>query len=353
MNPWLIATAISGIENGWSPDWLTRAGIRRLCGQRRASLPATTQQNQVDWDETAKFIAQMDASEIAVETTSANQQHYEVPSEFFDLFLGPRRKYSSCIWDQGVHHLSQAEDRSLAVTCQRAQVQDAMRILDLGCGWGSLSLYLLEKFPNVEVTSVSNSASQRKHIIGQAEQRGFANRLNVITADMNQFSTEAKQFDRVMSIEMFEHMRNHRQLLGRIRDWLRPDGKLFIHIFCHRSHPYFFEVDGPANWMGRYFFTGGMMPSYELLERFDDVVELQEKWEVNGVHYGKTLDAWLALYDLNSIAVKKILRSVYPAQQQHQWFHRWRIFLMASSELFRYDQGKSWFVAHYLFTPKQ
>ncbi len=365
MQNWLIALATNAIENGWTPDWATRWGIRNLCSQRKRSLPlshgkaianglqskpATGQVQTLDqW--TADFLKMISQGEIAVATADANQQHYELPPSFFTAFLGPRRKYSACNWSEGAKSISEAEDCSLTEVCSRAEICDGMSVLDMGCGWGSFSLWVLEKFPNCRVTSVSNSAPQREYILDQAKQRGWSDRLNVVTADMNAFDWAPKQFDRVVSIEMFEHMRNHGRLLGNVRRWLKDDGKLFIHVFCHKQFPYLFQTDGAANWMGRYFFTGGMMPSFDLLENFSESFIVGKQWKVNGVAYGKTLDAWLELLDQNRRVIDPILSDVYGAKNLVKWRNRWRIFLMASSELFRYDHGNEWFVGHYLLEP--
>jgi cyclopropane-fatty-acyl-phospholipid synthase len=225
-----------------------------------------------------------------------------------------------------------------------------MEVLDLGCGWGSFTLWVLEHYPNCRLTSVSNSAPQREYIKQRALERGWSERLTVQTADMNQFQPGVSRFDRIVSIEMFEHMRNYRQLLAKLHPSLRPEGLLFVHIFCHKQWPYLFEVEGAANWMGRYFFTGGMMPSFDQFSAFTDLFETREAWQVNGVHYGKTLDAWLENFDRASDVINPILKRVY-GDQWYQWRHRWRVFLLASSELFRYDGGGEWFVGHFLLQP--
>jgi len=350
----LISTAIAAIEKGWVPDAVTRWGIRRLCRQRLLMFPSETTRkawhgpSAHPWK--ADFLALMDAGPVAADTQAANEQHYELPPHFFTTYLGPRRKYSSCIWPQGVSDIAAAEEASLQQVCDRAQVVDGQQILDVGCGWGSFTLWALEKYPNVQVTAVSNSAPQREYIQGQAAEHGWSSRLQVVTADMNQFEPESNKYDRIVSIEMFEHMRNYRQLLGRLRQALRSDGQLFIHIFCHKDWPYLFETEGAANWMGRYFFTGGMMPSYDQLEQFSELFQVVEKWQVNGIDYGKTLDAWLVQFDRSTETLQPILQQVY-GQDWGKWQQRWRVFLMASSELFRYNRGTEWFVGHYRLTP--
>lgn len=350
----LIAGAIAAIEYGWVPDSVTRWGIRRLCRQRLDMLPRDEASNAWHGPQAhawkREFLELMDRGPIAVATDAANQQHYELPPEFFTSYLGPRRKYSSCLWGEGVQELSAAEDASLKLVCERARLHDNMEVLDLGCGWGSFTLWVLEHYPNCRVTSVSNSAPQREYIQQKAAESGWAQRLSVQTADMNLFQPEDARYDRIVSIEMFEHMRNYRQLLTKLRAALRPNGLLFVHIFCHKSWPYLFETEGAGNWMGRYFFTGGMMPSFDQFSAFGELFELQDRWSINGVHYGKTLDAWLKQFDQNSDQITPILKKVY-GDQWFKWQQRWRVFLMASSELFRYAEGNEWFLGHYLLQP--
>ncbi len=352
--PSLVGTVISAIEKGWVPDSLTRWGIRRLCRQRLDMLPSD--QGDAPWigDHShvwkRQFLELMNDGPIAVATKEANQQHYELPPEFFSAYLGPRRKYSACLWDDDVTDLATAEERSLTQVCQRAQIHDGMDILDLGCGWGSFTLWALEHYPKCRLTSVSNSTPQKHYIEQQAAARGWSDRLTVLTADMNKFEPQPDRFDRIVSIEMFEHMRNYRQLLAKLRPSLRANGRLFIHIFCHRQWPYLFEVEGAANWMGRYFFTGGMMPSFDQFSAFPDLLMNSETWSINGVNYGKTLDAWLENFDRATETINPILKDVY-GDQWFKWKQRWRVFLMASSELFRYNQGREWIVGHFLLQP--
>lgn len=351
VNDWLVGRATNVIESGWAPDWATRAGIRRLCRQRKASLQPVGGTQVSDRQVTEDFLRKLQETPVAVATEEANDQHYELPPEFFSAFLGPRRKYSGCIWPEHVSNLAEAEVQALEQVCQRGQLQDGMQVLELGCGWGSLTLWILENYPNCRVTAVSNSAPQRRYIEGRAEELGVANRLSVITADMNQFEAEQAGYDRVFSIEMFEHMRNHGKLLQRIRRWIRPDGQMFVHIFCHRETPYLFETTGASNWMGRYFFTGGMMPSFDLLRHFPESFSVEEEWAVNGRHYSRTLEAWLDNFDQQSNVIDPILADVYGKANVTQWRSRWRVFLMACSELFAFDQGEQWFVGHYRLRP--
>lgn len=352
VNEWLVGNASRLIEAGWTPDWAARAGIRKLCRQRLEQLePQRIAMDGQRQRVTDQFLATLQDSPIAIATQDANQQHYELPPAFFEAFLGPRRKYSGCYWPETVKNLADAEVASLQQVCERGQLRDGMEVLELGCGWGSLSLWILEHFPKCRVTAVSNSAPQRQHITQVAESRGWSDQLQVITADMNEFEPEGQRFDRVFSLEMLEHMRNHRSLLARIRDWLREDGLMFAHVFCHREVPYLFDSEGASNWMGRYFFTGGMMPNYDLLGSFPMLFEVQQRWQVNGQHYARTLDAWLERFDQNRDTIDPILDQVYGPEQRTRWRNRWRIFLMACSELFQYGGGEEWFVGHYLMRP--
>jgi cyclopropane-fatty-acyl-phospholipid synthase len=339
------ATAIRWVEQGVVPDGVTRGGIRALLRQRLATLPSGDCAAAAD--HTRAFIAMMDASPIAEVPELANAQHYELPPEFFAEVLGPRRKYSSCHWPEGVESLAQAEEQSLRLTAERAGIADGMEVLELGCGWGALSLYLAERFPNCRVTAVSNSNGQRRFIQGEAERRGITN-LTLITADMNVFAAPG-QYDRIVSLEMFEHMRNHRALFGRIQNWLKPGGRFFMHIFCHRAHPYVFESQGPSDWMSQYFFSGGIMPSDDLPLHFQDHLKLLDRWRWDGRHYERTLNAWLAQMDAARPRVWPILEQTYGVDQAATWWMRWRLFFMACAELFGYRDGQEWWVSHYLF----
>lgn len=332
-------------ERGRLPDWMTRAGIRKLLAYRLAQPDNTRcERNQ---ESIEAFVALLKNSPVALVPEKANEQHYEVPPPFFQQVLGRRRKYSCCLWDQGVTTLDQAEERSLAVTCERARLFDGARILELGCGWGSLTLWMAEKYPRAQITAVSNSAPQRREIESLARERGLAN-VQVVTADMNDFAPEGL-YDRVVSVEMFEHMRNYEELLRRISTWLKPGGQLFVHIFTHDRLAYPFETDGPDDWMGKYFFTGGIMPSDGLLHRFQRDLDLLGRWRWNGTHYARTCNAWLALQDARKATVMPILAEAYGKADADLWFHRWRIFFMACAELFDYSHGEEWGVSHYLF----
>ncbi len=340
-----ITTAIDWVERGWVPDFLTRAAIRRLCRQRL--LDCGGRDCEVDRDAMEAFLASMRLGPVAPVPERANEQHYEVPPDFFGAVLGPHRKYSCCLWNDALT-LADAESASLAETCRRAELVDGQDILELGCGWGSLSLWMAERYPSSRVTAVSNSRPQREYIEGQARVRGLAN-LRVLTEDMNRFVAPG-EYDRVVSVEMFEHMRNYSHLLKRIHGWLRPGGKLFVHIFCHRVFAYPFETDGEDNWMGKWFFTGGIMPSDDLFARFQDDLRLERQWRWNGVHYQRTAEAWLDNLDRRRDDVLPVLRATYGESEAVRWFYRWRMFFLAVSELFGYRGGEEWFVGHYRFT---
>ncbi len=286
---------------------------------------------------------------IAPVPETANEQHYEAPPEFFARALGPRLKYSCGYWPAGVQTLAAAEEAALALTCERADLIDGHDILELGCGWGSLSLWMAENYPGSRITAVSNSAPQRRFIEERAAARGFDN-LTVVTCDMNDFDTSAR-FDRVVSIEMFEHMRNYAELLRRISSWLRPDGKLFVHIFCHRTLAYEFETDGAANWMGRHFFTGGVMPDFDIFERFPRDMRLSRSWRWNGRHYQRTANAWLENIDRSRSEILELFSRFYPGSDPKVRLQRWRIFMMACAELWGFADGEEWLVGHYLLEP--
>ena len=342
--PFLTA-AIDWVERGWIPDFLTRAAIRRLCRQRLRDCGGRN--CETDRESLEAFLAAMRSGPVAPVPERANEQHYEVPAEFFSLVLGPHRKYSCCLWN-GAQTLEEAEADSLAETCRRAELVDGQDVLELGCGWGSLSLWMAARYPRSRITAVSNSRPQREYIEAEARARGLGN-LVVLTEDMNRFAAPGT-YDRVVSVEMFEHMRNYSLLLNRIATWLRPGGKLFVHIFCHRFFAYPFEIDGEDNWMGKWFFTGGIMPSDDLLARFQDDLRLERQWRWNGVHYQRTADAWLANIDQRRDQVLPVLRAAYGERESERWFNRWRMFFLAVSELFGFRKGEEWFVGHYRFT---
>lgn len=345
-NPDLTAaTALRWAELGRLPDRLVRSGIRRLLRQRLAELrsgdaEATAQQTQ-------DFLAQMRQAALAPLPEKANEQHYEVPAAFFAEVLGPHRKYSSCHWPPGVHTLAEAEAAALTTTCSRAQLQDGQRVLELGCGWGSLSLWMAERYPNSWITALSNSHSQRAHIEAEARRRGLSN-LRVLTCDINAFDTP-ERFDRIVSVEMFEHLRNWPRAFAQLARWLQPGGRFFMHVFAHREAPYPFEVRDESDWMSRHFFSGGMMPSDDLALQCQDDLRLLERWRWDGRHYQRTAAAWLANMDAAQDTLMPLMAATYGEAQAGLWWQRWRLFFMAVEELFGYDAGQQWWVSHYLF----
>ena len=344
----LLRSLIELVENGRIPDLLTRAGIRLLLLQR---LREQAQEGpDQEWQAMMTFVEEMRQSPIALHTQEANEQHYELPPQFFELVLGPHLKYSCCHFPEGVTELGHAEASMLALTCERAQLQDGQQILELGCGWGSLSLWMAKHYPNSSILAVSNSRPQREFIESRAQELGLTN-LSVQTCDMNDFTTE-QHFDRVVSVEMFEHMRNWQSLLERISDWLKPEGKLFIHIFSHRRYAYAFSSEGDSNWMGRYFFTGGIMPSNDLLLYFQKDLLLEQHWVLSGIHYQRTADAWLQMMDSQKGEILQTFRETY-GKDADVWFQRWRMFFLATSEVWGFRGGNEWLISHYLFNNRR
>lgn len=333
------------LENDKLPDSLLRAGIRKLLRQRLKD--ETLGNEELQQRKLMALIADLKSSPIAINTADANQQHYELPTQFFKYCLGKNLKYSSGYWNPGVRDIDTSENDMLALTCERAQLQNGQNVLELGCGWGSLSLYMAAKFPESKFTVVSNSATQKAFIDDEANKRCIAN-LTVLTADMNTFAI-ADSFDRVVSVEMFEHMRNYQLLLAKVASFLKPDGKLFVHIFTHRTLAYKYEVVDETDWMSKYFFTGGIMPSNHLLFYFNDHLQVSEHWVVNGTHYGRTSEAWLANMDRHKKEIMPILQETYGPKNAVKWWVYWRLFYMACAELFNYNQGNEWMVCHYLF----
>ena len=336
--------AIGWTEQGLVPDTLVRAGIRRVIRERLTSLAAHDVEDAAARVEA--FVAAM-SGPVAHVPEKANAQHYEVPAAFYANVLGAQRKYSACYFGPGVDALDAAEDAALALTCERAGVCDGQRILELGCGWGSLTLWIARRYPRSQVTAVSNSHSQRTHIVVEAARLKLRN-VRVVTADMNEFAPDGS-FDRVVSVEMFEHMRNWRELFGRVHDWLVPGGRFFMHVFVHRAVPYLFEKRGDSDWMSEHFFSGGMMPSDDLALRFQQKLALLQRWRWNGTHYARTANAWLANLDANHASALAVLAGVHGEVEAAQRLQRWRMFFMACAELFGYDGGREWFISHYLF----
>lgn len=332
-------------ERGLVPDAMLRAGIRRMCAQRLGDESAGGP--EVISQRFQQQIEILRESPVAIHTDAANRQHYELPPAFFEHCLGPRLKYSSCYYPTGKESLAEAEEAMLHLYAERAAMADGQDVLELGCGWGSLTLWMAQRYPNSNITAVSNSRPQREFIEARCRERGLDN-VRVLTCDVNQLDMLADQFDRCVSIEMFEHMRNYDTLLGRISQWLRPGGALFVHIFCHKTLLYTFETEGEDNWMGRHFFTGGLMPSADTLLWFQKQLRIENRWLVDGTHYQRTADHWLAEQDKHRDAVMPVLREAY-GDAAGLWFQRWRMFWMSCAELFGYDQGREWMVGHYLF----
>ena len=341
----MIKVLINLAEKGFLPDLLIRLGIKRLCGQRLSEtntlgLEALENSHQ-------QWVDLLTKSPVAIVPEKANEQHYEVPPKFFELVLGANLKYSSGYWSKEVFSLDESELEMLKITCERAGLVDGQDILELGCGWGSLTCFMAQKFPNSKITAVSNSKDQRNFIQQKNDKLNLQN-IKVFTADMNDFSTDEK-FDRVISIEMFEHMRNYDELLKRIDGWLKQNGKLFVHIFSHKEVAYPFEDKGDGDWMAREFFSGGQMPSHRLLMSFPDRMKIEKDWRVSGTHYEKTSLAWLRKMDTNKIEVLELFKTTYGEKDASEWFQRWRIFFMSCEVLFGFNEGSEWGVSHYLF----
>ncbi|WP_372717481.1 cyclopropane-fatty-acyl-phospholipid synthase family protein [Novipirellula sp.] len=333
-------------EKRWLPDPLIRYGMRRMLRDR---LEQENLRAQGRYDEALdRFASHQRQSVVTIETHCANEQHYEVPAEFFELVLGKRLKYSCGLWEDPAASLDESEEAMLRLTCERAGIENGMRILDLGCGWGSLSLWIAENYTECQITSLSNSQSQKAFIERRCEQQGFRN-VDVITADVGLFDT-SKCFERVVSVEMFEHVRNHEDLLSRIARWLVPDGRLFVHIFCHRNLAYTFESEGESNWMGRHFFSGGIMPAEDLFLRYQRDLLVKQQWWIDGRQYARTCEQWLLRLDERESAVKQALMTSKSHESPNVRMQRWRMFFMACAELFKYKNGSEWGVGHYLFS---
>ncbi len=336
------------LEKDIIPDFLIRIGIRKLLRERLAEENKGSKEEQQK--HLIEYIKKLQNSPIAIHTKDANEQHYEVPTEFYKYVLGKRMKYSGGYWPTGVNTIGESEDSMLKLSCERAELKDGQSLLDLGCGWGSVSLYVAEKFPNCKITAVSNSKTQKEYIDSVAKEKGFKN-INVITQDMNDFMVNEK-FDRIISVEMLEHMKNYKKLFEKLSGFLKPEGLFFIHIFTHKEYAYPFEVRDETDWMAKYFFTGGMMPSHNLFLYFQDDLSIRNHWVVNGIHYGKTSEAWLKNMDNHKKQIEPILEKTYGKENLTKWWSYWRLFFLACAELFAYDRGEEWLVSHYLFQKK-
>jgi cyclopropane-fatty-acyl-phospholipid synthase len=328
------------LEKNLLPDWLVRIGIRRLLAQR-------IREEEGRYDREA-YVADLKARALAEQTTAANEQHYEVPTPFYQYCLGKRLKYSGCLYPTGRETLDQAEELMLALYAERAQLADGQHILELGCGWGSLCLYNAERFPNARITAISNSRTQKEHIDTEARRRGLGN-LRIITCDINAFDIAPAQFDRVVSVEMFEHLKNYELLFRNIARWLKPGGLLFTHIFTHSRFSYHFVARDETDWMSRYFFTGGQMPAHDLFMQFQGDLKLLQDWKVNGRHYQQTAEHWLKNMDAHRDEILPLFRDTYGAEQATKWWAYWRVFYMACAELWGYKRGEEWLVSHYVF----
>lgn len=333
------------LVNNQIPDFLIRMGIRKYLKQRLREENKGGEEAQQR--HLLQFINTLKSSPIAVNTADANEQHYEVPTEFYQYCLGENLKYSCGFWKPGVTDIDISERDMLELTCERAELENGQNVLELGCGWGSLSLFMAAKYPGSTFTVVSNSRTQKQHIDEQAFLRNIQN-LKVITADMNTFHTDEK-FDRIVSVEMFEHMRNYKLLMQKVASFLDDHGKVFVHIFTHKEFAYLFEVKDETDWMSKYFFSGGVMPSNDLLLHFNDDLNMEKQWLVNGTHYAKTSEAWLNNMDIHRDEIMPLFEQTYGKDEALKWWVYWRIFYMSCAELWNYDDGNEWMVSHYLF----
>lgn len=333
-------------------DAVTREGICNALGLWLAKLDCDGDVEKKMFYK-QKFVNKLNEMPIAIQTREANEQHYEVPTAFFLTVLGARRKYSSCYYPTGEESLEQAEDEMLKLVCQRSGLRNGDVVMDLGCGWGATGLWILEHYPQCIVTCVSNSRTQGAHIRKVASERGFSSRLTVITADANVFDTN-NRFDLIISVEMFEHMKNYEQLFKKVSSWLKPEGKLFTHILCHREYTYHFksEEGSDTDWMAQHFFSGGTMPSSDLFLYFQKDVSIEGHWNINGEHYSRTLEAWLERLDANEGTVREIFAREYGHGEVDQQIENWRKFFIYCSEVFACNHGNEWIVAHHLFRKK-
>ena len=336
------------VEKNIIPDWILRSAIWFICYLR--IVEQKNKNGGAEYHEKQRFIESLFSAPIAIVPEKANEQHYEVASDFYDLCLGSRKKYSSCYWDEQTRTLDEAEEKTFLLYAERAKLSDGQDILELGCGWGSCTLWIAEHFPHSCVVGVSNSNSQREYIDGQAKKKGLTN-IRILTCDMNQFSIDDR-FDRIVSIEMFEHMRNWPALFSKVSQWLKDDGMFFLHVFTHKTFAYAYEDSGSSDWMARYFFSGGMMPSDDMPLHFQEELILKNHWRLSGTHYEKTARAWLDMLDKNRTEALPVLSRTYGHGEELKWLSRWRIFFMACEVLFGYKKGSEWGVSHYLFSKR-
>jgi cyclopropane-fatty-acyl-phospholipid synthase len=338
------AIAVHWIEQGLVPDRVVRLGIRRLLKARLTELGSGNASTTAAL--TQEFLENLRSAPLALLPEKANEQHYEVPAAFFGAVLGQHRKYSSCYWPESGSTLDDAEAAALLLTCERAGIEDGQDVLELGCGWGSLSLWMAQHYPRCRITAVSNSTSQRLHIEAEAARRGLEH-LKVLTCDINEFDT-SERYDRIVSVEMFEHLRNWPEAFARVAAWLRPAGQFFMHVFAHREAPYAFVERDATDWMSKHFFSGGMMPSDDLALHCQDDLRMLHRWRWDGTHYARTAEAWLSNMDAHHEELMPLFRATYAADAD-VWWVRWRLFFMSVAELFGYDHGQQWWVSHYLF----
>ena len=336
------------LATGRVPDALLRRMIRR---RLRGLLQRLD--DAAGGDDAAalrSYAAELSAGPLAIHQQAANRQHYELPTAFFTEFLGPRLKYSCCLWPPDVHDLAAAEEAMLTLTCERAGLEDGMDVLDLGCGWGSLALFIAERYPHCRVTAMSNSRTQAEHIAAASARAGYAG-VSTLTADIATFDP-GRTFDRILSVEMFEHVRDYGELFARLRRWLRPGGRVFVHVFSHARFAYTFSAEDPRDWMGSRFFSGGQMPAHDLFLQFDDDLVAEDRWWLSGEHYARTLEDWLRSYDARTEAIRPILGRTYGPEADARWWADWRLFLLACAETFAFGDGREWGVSHYLLAPR-
>ena len=342
------------LAQGWIPDFLIRFGVKILLRNKikNQKIPNIEKRQS----KKVEFVNNLKNQPIAIKTSEANEQHYELPPSFFEEILGDRLKYSCGYWDEFLppsdcaNKLNQSEEAMLELTCSRADIKNGQKILDLGCGWGSLSIYMAENYPESKITALSNSSTQIEYINSIAKEKELDN-LKAVIADINTYKSN-NTFDRIISIEMFEHMRNYEALMSKLSKLLRNKGKLFIHIFSHHTYPFAYVNKSSSDWMARYFFAGGTMPSQDLLHYFLEDFHLENQWAVSGKHYKQTLEAWLYKMDNKKETIWPIFLEVYGKKEAKKWWNYWRTFFLSCAEFFGMNEGNEWFISHYLFQKK-